>query len=203
MSTKINEAYKLKRPQDLWKVSHFFYKKGTEKIKEHIEYIFISVVNRIDETSDDYKKTYKEILDSEYIKSKGNKYKKFVAKTKIADKLIIEGYKEVSNKKMFDEFNFDCSITFREYNGGIYIIPYHCGNVLSFLKKNRNLFDFHYQNQTDRPNYISYKEWNHRREVWDEIFKNWNDMLVMEICSLDKYWLLNPCRKPGFLESFL
>ena len=61
----------------------------------------------------------------------------------------------------------------------VHIIPYKgkyyghyvCGDV----KENEKLLfqfvdEFHYQNQTDKPDDITTREWNKRAEVWDDVF---------------------------------
>ncbi len=38
------------------------------------------------------------------------------------------------------------------------------------IMKIEGIVDFHYQNQTDRPEEISEEDWEHRKEVWDRLF---------------------------------
>lgn len=67
-----------------------------------------------------------------------------------------------------------------DYNASVVIIPYkkslyglyYCDGI----KENEDLFfsiadDYHYQNQTDKPDNISWKEWRKREEVWDDILE--------------------------------
>ena len=68
----------------------------------------------------------------------------------------------------------------------VYIIPYKgkyyghyvCGDV----KENEKLLfqfvdEFHYQNQTDKPDDITTREWNKRAEVWDDVFYVWGNVV--------------------------
>ena len=41
-------------------------------------------------------------------------------------------------------------------------------DVLSAVRRSKYLVDFHYQDQTDKPDEISIEEWNEREKVWDE-----------------------------------
>lgn len=55
---------------------------------------------------------------------------------------------------------------------GLYIhffLGFHFRDLRNRLSKSKKLQDYHYQNQSDRPDNISPKEWNTRRKFWDEI----------------------------------
>lgn len=69
----------------------------------------------------------------------------------------------------------------------VYIIPYrgkYYGYFISGdIKENENLIyeiadDFHYQNQTDKPNGISTREWSRRAKFWEYVFYEHEDEMV-------------------------
>lgn len=53
-----------------------------------------------------------------------------------------------------------------------------------------NFVDYHYQNQTDRPDEISDREWNRRESVWDEIMDTSvprEDAVIVNMYSADQF----------------
>lgn len=60
-------------------------------------------------------------------------------------------------------------IVYPDKDGDIYGY-YFDSNVESFRELLKPLYDdFHYQNQSDPPSYLSEEEWNFRRTKWDEL----------------------------------
>lgn len=68
---------------------------------------------------------------------------------------------------------------FLRFNFSICVIPYKDGNIYGGLfcdnvnyKKYIEPYaeEFHYQDQTDRPEEITEEEWENRRNIWDKIF---------------------------------
>lgn len=77
---------------------------------------------------------------------------------------------------MFIDECEDKSLIWRNYDSSIQIIPYedkllamYFGNseFIKFINKCKFLTDFHYQNQTDKPDDISEEEWKLRKDIWD------------------------------------
>ena len=53
-----------------------------------------------------------------------------------------------------------------------------------------NFVDYHYQNQTDRPDKISDREWNRRESVWDEVMDTSvprEDAVIVNMYSADQF----------------
>lgn len=90
-------------------------------------------------------------------------------------------------------YDFACSVDIRERRGRLYLIPF-CGmgssGVLDFLGEDGRLEDYHWQNQTDRPESIGAREWGRRRKVWmsmlypDEV---WREKLTLVVCDRGTY----------------
>ena len=84
---------------------------------------------------------------------------------------------KASLKKQFREYddpNFTCRVVVIPWNGHLYGCAYP-----ENIKANEELIaeiadEYHYQDQTDKPDEISDEEWDERSEVWNAIF--------------DKYW---------------
>jgi hypothetical protein len=94
-------------------------------------------------------------------------------------------------------YNFDVSVGFRQRKGEIMVIPYcdwAMAHTLDFLEEDRRLKDYHYQNQTDRPDHLSAKQWGKRRRYYEGMFKagQWEDVLVLDICKWDMWYHIDP-----------
>lgn len=98
----------------------------------------------------------------------------------IASKASKEFQKNVNNSKDCDaSYNFIFEIMIIPYRKNIYIKIFTQQTDLCNLLEEYGFKDFHYQNQTDRPEEISGREWAKRDVIWDNIFKNentWRDI---------------------------
>ncbi|MFW5962146.1 MAG: hypothetical protein ACOCQR_00845 [bacterium] len=54
----------------------------------------------------------------------------------------------------------------------IYVYGVRADEIVSNVFREGLFVDFHYQNQTDRPDSIPVEQWNRRREIWDDIIEN-------------------------------
>lgn len=86
------------------------------------------------------------------------------------------------NRKIQDAINLNdedvCWLI--PFNATVFVIPFEDGNFYGGLfcdnKIARNYFndcieDFHYQDQTDKPDEISDEDWHKRQKIWDKIFE--------------------------------
>ena len=94
---------------------------------------------------------------------KEEKHWDFHASRKLADNLD-ERYRG------YDDPPFVFDVVVIPWKGRLYGC-YYCDGI----EENERLLDeiaeeYHYQNQTDRPEEIPTREWNRRGEIWDEIF---------------------------------
>jgi hypothetical protein len=70
------------------------------------------------------------------------------------------------NKNM----NHDCGFNFWIRHNYIYIIPYGLNGWIPTEDEVPDWFeDYHYQNQTDRPDHITAQTYNNRRKMWDKL----------------------------------
>lgn len=184
MSTKIWRAYRLKKSRDLWPFVAETRRLGTERVRAKLTEIFLEFMDGVDVDSTLYKKAIEE--------SSG---KDRVARASIVNKILTRGYRISSGSFQRSYFDFNVSIGIREYKGKFYLIPY-CDNALhktlDFLDGDPRLEDYHYQNQTDKPDHIQMQDWRVRGRVWDQIFKDWDSCLTLDICHFDMYSRINP-----------
>lgn len=73
--------------------------------------------------------------------------------------------------KPYSDFDVDFKVTIFERKNKLY------GTYFDHTRKNyKDLFDkgiavnYHYQDQTDKPDNISWRDWNFREKVWSDIF---------------------------------
>jgi hypothetical protein len=71
--------------------------------------------------------------------------------------------------------DFDCSMVVFYYRKKVYVqffnFNYWWIPVFADLRKTRKIKDYHYQDQTDKPDRLSDEKWNEREDVWEGIFK--------------------------------
>lgn len=195
MSTKIYTAYKLRSSNDLWPFIHDTRLKATRKLQKRLRDWYLQRIlsgkGAVEATSVDY---------AAYKKNK-LQHSEFFARLSEASTILRNGYKDASSSSLNHMFDFDLSLGVRQFEGEIYIIPYHgwgSKGVLSFLSRDPRLVDFHYQNQTDRPSRISNREWSRRGKVWNtmEDLDQWQDVLVLEICTYQMWYRIDPGMYP-------
>jgi hypothetical protein len=71
--------------------------------------------------------------------------------------------------------DFDCSMVVFYYHKKVYVrffnFNYKWDDTFKELRKSRKIKDWHYQNQTDKPDNISDESWSEQRSVWEGICK--------------------------------
>lgn len=85
---------------------------------------------------------------------------------------------ESSIDKCEDSFNIESNVCVFHHNGQIYLQFFFPSDLGRYLGQGQkiidmwadNIEDFHYQDQVDKPDEISEDDWDHRKEVWNEIF---------------------------------
>lgn len=196
MSMKIYTAYRLKNSKDLWEFVRDVRRKGARRVRglleERFQLLYGSLLVR---ESPEYTTALRMHPD--------NAEK---AMTLAADLYLSHAYRDQASKHERNIWDFDVSIAIREYKGRLYLIP-NVGagskGALDFLNRDKRLEDFSYWDNTDKPARISTKEWNQRRVVWEQLtasyigvnkfyLDNWNDYLVVDICSNQTYWTIKP-----------
>lgn len=192
MSVKIWEAYKLKPSVDLWKfladVRVKAEKAAREKIKSDIKTLCVTYNDGKADLKKDILNLYRAHPDTVEM------YKGFITTVQASD-LIRRAYVDADLKHQ-RIFNYDCQLAVRQNRGRYYFIPYDGIGALAFLKRDRRVTDYHYQNQSDQPSNISNRAWNERRKTWEEMSgpddEHWWDFLTLEVLSPGLWWRLTP-----------
>lgn len=195
MSTKIYNSYKLKNKNDLWPLVRDIRLQATENVKEKLIEIYKTYISSIDQTTEEFNKKLEEYRP--IYKNYNEKQIIDIVCVVLADEFLKEAYKRNATSMYRSIFCFDASVGFRQNKGKIYLTYYadmNMRNVFDFLVKDPRLEEYHYQNQTDPPDYIPEKDWKKRGREWDDLIDNggWEDVLCLDICKYDMYYQLNP-----------
>jgi len=85
--------------------------------------------------------------------------------------------REICERSFHEPLNFDASIVLYQHEDQIILQFFgldaafvECVGIIQKLVIGGKLVDFHYQNQTDRPDEITADEWLRREKAWNEIF---------------------------------
>jgi hypothetical protein len=189
VSTKVYNAYRVKRSSELWVVLRDIDRTATANVVAAINGVYDDISARYDRNKDPLKRE---------IEKKGPDYPEVGARERLAQRLIRRLYRIQSSRMDRCGINFDASVTVRQNRGRFYLIWYaDClspvARCFDFMDDDPRLEDFHYQNQTDRPDGISASAWAHRRKVWAEIYQaGWDHFLTLVICDFDRYRTLDP-----------
>ncbi len=182
MSTKIYNAFRVKRGVQLWPLLWAIKKKGIANIQQ----VLVNTYNKVlgdPQSIGEMRTNLKMDADYEVGPDDVSTYVKKLYRAQLGGGLR-------------NPFNFDVSLSVRELRGRYYLITYCDGlthDVLKFLQRDRRVEDFHYQNQTDRPEKISERAWRVREKTWDKIDKaGWKNFLILDICSYDAFPYIDP-----------
>lgn len=111
---------------------------------------------------------------------------------------------EISGSYRYYEYNFSNKIVFFPMKEKLLFMVF--GNKLRHLmadlcfsddndsvifRKSYGLEDYHYQDQTDRPDNISKEDWKQREADWDKAMPSWipaNDGIVIEILNSERLY---------------
>lgn len=199
MSLKVYRAYKLRDPRQFWETVRYIQKRGKESVQARLLELYYAWIPTVDPKKEEFKKAL--AVYSAIFNLKGNAAAvDFYARLEVVGSTFREGYRAAAAGTQKDLFDFDVSLTFRELNGQIYLIPYCSGllaEVLDFLDKDRKRFkEYHFQNQSDPPpvTEVSRREWKERGKVWQALTEpgEWENYLCLEICSWRSWWQIDP-----------
>lgn len=190
VSTKIPVAYRFGGTSaEFWAFTRDTKRKATEEIRDTLRAIADQMIGNpefeLDQTE----------FDRRLKHLKGKDKKKRLRRTMVYETMAHE-YTEQSNKMLRGLFDFDVSIGVWELKGSLFLIP-QCDmqmrRVLDFLAEDPRLEDFCYWNNVDEPEGVSRREWARRKRSWDAIHEaGWSDHIVIELCTWQTYWRINP-----------
>lgn len=110
-------------------------------------------------------------------------------------------YGDQLNKSSKDWFDLDTAVVFRKVGNRWILVPYPGSGFLrtslDFLKRDKRLDDYHYQDQSDKSAKCSDKAWKARGKVWDKLLDLdgpglfW-DKLALELMSFTGFYAVDP-----------
>lgn len=190
MSMKVYNAFRVKRPQDLWSLLWKIQAQAESSIREALRQHYWEIVSRMDPETPEYMEA----------KLKGEYPSEVAFRLSQARTLIREGYKKNSAQPYRDTYSLDVAVAVYPYRGQVYLRTFTesasvVGKVLDFVPKMRGLEDYHYQNQTDHPEEVPAKDWDRRKRVWNGITKHQGGVgryVVLEILNTSNLYQLDP-----------
>lgn len=197
MSTNIYTAYRIRQPDQLWPVLRTIKERGMEETQRSIIHFAQSVLHLVNSQSPEYDQWYTNFRRNGKVPpSKADEdARMYLTLTRFKKE-----YREQAGTSERNEYDFDVSVSIREYDGNFYLIPkcdWSVGRALDFLETLPELEDFSYWNSSDKPEHISRTEWTHRRNIWHALFKmGWDHYVQLTICSVDTYLQLDPLFHP-------
>ena len=193
MSTKIWVAYKLRRAEYLWPLVHDIRLEATKNVKRTLKEFYFENLPGVKTTSSLYQKELQYYSETSSSPDRAD----FRARMAVVQNFFRRAYRISTTSTRRNPYNFDVSVGFRQREGKIVAIPYcdwMMSHTLDFLKKDKRLRDYHYQNQTDRPDNLSDRQWAERRRYYDGMINEgqWEDVLVLDICKWDMWYMVDP-----------
>lgn len=129
--------------------------RGKDVVNENLSFF---KENEEKSTRKHLKKIYTELLKENY-------HYIFLALDSYFDSLV----KENKNNSFGDvNFDFRCHLQVFQIRGKLMAMYFGRDEFLDIILSHNFLSDYHYQNQTDKPNNISTEEWNQRYKDWDK-----------------------------------
>jgi hypothetical protein len=178
MSTKIYNAYRLRRGRNLWKVLE-----GIQDVAMHRCRARLA-------------KLYDRMLQSP---SEFDGFRLGALPYMDASRWVHSAYGAQVMKSLRDLFDLDVSVAvhnvderylFRAFPGsGLF------HDSLDFLETHPALEDYHYQNQADQPSSVSNRAWNERRVTWERAMRPdgyFKMQLCLDIVSINGWSQVDP-----------
>lgn len=194
MSIKIYTAYKMKRavaknPTLFWKWLRETRARGELEVRKVLRNVYASMM---DSSLYPEGEEYKTFLDGRVDKPS--------YRLDHVHEILSERYRAQSVSHQRDMFDFDVSITIRELDGNLYLIPYcdmQMKHALNFLSRDPRLEDFAYWNNVDMPEGMSDRRWRARGRVWNRLDPDddptrWRTHLVVVISDVLNFYLIDP-----------
>lgn len=107
------------------------------------------------------------------------------------ENILLNQRKEVKGTVWHDPHSFSASIGYDEHREEVLILAHHQNKEYNdCLKGTLGLKDWHYQNQSDKPDDISEEEWAEREKSWGRVMPSWLPMKTMLSFNLrhEDFW---------------
>jgi len=191
VSTKIYNAFRVKdrKAQNLWPLLWKIQDQAEANIRVAFREHYLELVRQMDPASPEYQESWAKTPEMEELPFR----------IRYARDLIRAGFKKNSTEMARDTYSLDVAVAVYPYRGRTYLRTFTesssvVGKCLDFVHELPELEDFHYQNQVDRPEEVSDKDWAARRRVWDGIteYQDIGRHVTLEILSYNTLWKLDP-----------
>lgn len=190
MSMKVYNAFRIKNPDDMWPLLWKIRDTAEVNIRQALRDHYWHLVRTMDPDSDEYLKKREKDPDRNEVS-----FRLGLARDKVRD-----AYKENTVRSERDTYTLDVPVAVYPHNGQVYLRTFVesisvVGSALDFVRTMPELEDYHYQNQTDKPDEVPTKEWKIRRRVWDEISKSQQGVgnhITLDILSWASFWRFDP-----------
>jgi hypothetical protein len=188
VSTKIYNAFRVKKSVDLWPFLWRLRDTARENIKVALKAHYHDLVNRISPEAPDYRKARAESDRPDHS-----------IRLSLARDLVRNRFRENVTQSERDTYSLEVSVAVYPHKGRYYLRTF-CESasvlrdVLDFVEQLPELEEYHYQNQTDRPEEVSAREWSERKRVWEEIteYQGVGSHVVLDILSWTGFYLIDP-----------
>jgi hypothetical protein len=189
VSTKIYNAFRVKKSVDFWSFLWRVRDTARENVKVALKAHYHDLVNRTSTDSPEYK--------AARAKSDAPEHS---VRLSLARDLVRKGFRENVTRLERDTYSLEVSIAVYPHKGRYYLRTFcePCsvvGTVLDFVEQLPELEEYHYQNQTDRPEEVSPRDWSERKRVWNEIVETDNGVgshVALDILSWSGFYLIDP-----------
>jgi hypothetical protein len=192
MSMKVYNAFRLKRSVDLWSFLWALRDTAQANIRSALKTHYVDLVQQMDSDDPSYQEA----------RAKDPERPEWSFRLYRAHNLVINSYKENSTKPNRDTYSLDVTVAVYPHNGRYYLRTF-CesvsvvGTVLDFVEQLPELEDYHYQNQSDRPDEVSAREWAQRRDTWNAIVDNNQNIgnhVTLDVFDWTGFHLADPWR---------
>lgn len=186
MSTKIYDAFKVKDPRQLWPILWQIRDVARAEAQNALRDHYWKLVRSMEPTA-------------EQRKDQGDR-SEAIFRLRLARDLVRDAFKENSTSALKDTYALKMSVAVYPYKGNYYLRLFYdhssvFGKVLDFVKDMSGLQDFHYQNQTDRPEEISARDWLNRKNTWyglAALHKDIGNHVVLVITDWESFYHVDP-----------
>ena len=166
MSTKIYSAYKLKEGINFMQLMQINYQMKEQIISDFVSRISITLAVKVDKIMNNLEESAKNETYSEAVRNTIHRIMKNECETPEFD-LYFRLYDDLSSE--FKDFSIEqAKMVYILHNDDIFAMFFGSYRYEKYILQNDNFSDYHYQNQTDRPEDISDEEWQQREKYWDE-----------------------------------
>lgn len=194
MSTKIWEAYRLKKNVDVWEFACEIREKAQARVRTKLR----GWIDAIVADCANHPKFKARVIRAMNPDATDEKIASEEVGPWSAAHWIFTEYRKQAGGMERNPFDCDVSIVFRKHRGRWHVVPYPgsgmLGDCLRFLRRDKRLEDYHYQNSTDKSAKCSDRAWEQRGRDWDAMIDDgaFDNKLTLDIVSVHGFTRVDP-----------